>query len=738
MYIIIQLTSTSSQASSPSSSKIPRRAIISHFNPRRTSSSPNPPQPQTPLPIGNGNLAFNTDLTSLQTLHPHSILSSWSFKPDAPPPNRSLSDIAAYTGQRWPDQSGRLIQYDFGGPPDLEAYLRGSPNRANLARVGLLLLHTDTDADGKPKALDIEEAHILDAEQVLDLWTGRLSSGFTLHGHKIHITSTSSLTSDTISIRLSSPLLDRPQSLTTTLTLGLFIDFPWNEGSEKFQVPFVGYWDVPHKHSTTLTYPSTHTARIAHTQHETTFYTYINSPSPLNITRDSPLRHRYTILSSLSHSSASSPRGELALTLHWTPKSTPPNLSSPDDVERSSTNGWFKYWSDSGFVDVWTGSEDPRAEELQRRIILSRYLLRVNGAGDTPPQESGLVNNGWFGKFHMEMYFWHSAHWALWNNWEILNLSSTIYHRLLPSARALARTQQGYTTGARWLKMTDPSGRSSPGELNNLLIWQQPHPILFALYEYRAFPTSRTLKKWREVILHTADWMAEFAWFNSTSGKFDLGPPVHVVSEDTSPNRTVNPAFELAYWRYGLGEAERWVEKLGERPPEKWKVVRENLAALPVGGDGLYAIHEGIHSSFWTDPAYTSDHPALVGLHGWLPPTPGLDLPIAKLTSEKIWTHWNITNCWGWDFPMLAMSAARNGDPEKALEWLLHPLFAFDDVGMPLGGARVPTPYFPASGSLLYAIAMMAKGWDGSSRRESPGFPRKGWKVRTEGLSVAL
>lgn len=41
-----------------------------------------------------------------------------------------------------------------------------------------------------------------------------------------------------------------------------------------------------------------------------------------------------------------------------------------------------------------------------------------------------------------------------------------------------------------------------------------------------------------------------------------------------------------------------------------------------------------------------------------------------------------------WDFPLLAMSAARIGEQEKAVEWLLHPLFRFDDVGMPVGGVR--------------------------------------------------
>ena len=74
---------------------------------------------------------------------------------------------------------------------------------------------------------------------------------------------------------------------------------------------------------------------------------------------------------------------------------------------------------------------------------------------------------------------------------------------------------------------------------------------------------------------------------------------------------------------------------------------------------------------------------------------------------------------------MLVMSAARNGEMEKAIEWLLHPIFEFDDVEMPVGGARVPTPYFPGSGALLYAVTMMIRGWDGS-QEDVPGFPGDG------------
>ena len=87
---------------------------------------------------------------------------------------------------------------------------------------------------------------------------------------------------------------------------------------------------------------------------------------------------------------------------------------------------------------------------------------------------------------------------------------------------------------------------------------------------------------------------------------------------------------------------------------------------------------------------------------------------------------------------MLSMSAARNGEIEKATEWLLHPLFGFEDIDMPLvGGVRVSTPYFPGSGTLFYAVAMMARGWDGS-QDATPRFLEDGSKVLVEGMSSVL
>lgn len=182
--------------------------------------------------------------------------------------------------------------------------------------------------------------------------------------------------------------------------------------------------------------------------------------------------------------------------------------------------GGGSYWESGAFVDL-TATDNENATELQRRIILSQYLLAVNEAGRDSPQESGLVDIGWYGKFHLEMVVWHLLHWGRWGKWDLLNRSIPgMYERFLPTS--LQRAQdQGYK-GARWGKMSDPTGRSAPGEINSLLIWQQPHPFYVAENEYRAFPNQDTLQKWDEILTQSADFMASYAWYNTSTGMITL------------------------------------------------------------------------------------------------------------------------------------------------------------------------------------------------------------------------
>ena len=168
---------------------------------------------------------------------------------------------------------------------------------------------------------------------------------------------------------------------------------------------------------------------------------------------------------------------------------------------------WNRFWSTGGAIDL-SGSTDPRWRELERRIVLSQYLTAIQCAGRFPPQETGLTFNSWEGKFHLEMHWWHAAQFALWDRLPLLERSLGYYDAILPKARATA-ARQGYA-GARWPKMTSPTGDESPSNVGPFLVWQQPHPIFYAELVYRARPTRETLERFRAVVFATAEFMASF------------------------------------------------------------------------------------------------------------------------------------------------------------------------------------------------------------------------------------
>lgn len=85
---------------------------------------------------------------------------------------------------------------------------------------------------------------------------------------------------------------------------------------------------------------------------------------------------------------------------------------------------------------------------------------------------------------------------------------------------------------------------------------------------------------------------------------------------------------------------------------------------------------------------------------------------------------------------MVAMSAARLGEPERAVDALLMdtPKNYFRRNGHNHQRPGL-TIYLPGNGGLLTAVAMMAAGWDGAPNKPAPGFPNDGqWDVRWEGL----
>jgi hypothetical protein len=142
-----------------------------------------------------------------------------------------------------------------------------------------------------------------------------------------------------------------------------------------------------------------------------------------------------------------------------------------------------------------------------------------------------------------------------------------------------------------------------------------------------------------------------------------------------------------------------------------------------------------VEDSYSPNSKYTIDHPAVLAALSTLPSNGFVDTIVMHKTFdlvEKVW-HWDHT--WGWDFPLVAMTATRLHQPEKALNALLRKVTTNTYLvnGHNYQNQRL-TLYLPGNGGLLSAIALMCAGYDGN-KTANPGFPDNGkWKVRWEGL----
>jgi hypothetical protein len=653
---------------------------------------------KSPAQVGNGEFAFGVDITGLQTFVPFNTMSHWGWHSFPLPKGKKVEDYKGVTL----DTHGRMIRYDIPDKeqPEISSWLAENPHCFNLGRIGFLLLKSDGT---KATAEDLKNVH-----QEVDIWNGIIYSYFVLEGKQVTVKTACDPSVDAIGVSVKSDLIKKGQ-------IKIFLDFPYAD-SNQF-ADHVGDYNQPDDHSSVIEMHSDNSAVIARKMDYTKYFVSLNWSSKAQLLSGDTIssKHRF-YLDPLQ-------TNEISFTCTFSPEKKANSFLTAMEIFDKNKRAWPEFWESGAAIDL-SQSKDKRWRELERRIILSQYLMKVNEAGSYPSQESGLVNNGWFGRFHFEMIWWHDVHYALWNRWSLFDKCLHVYKDFLPTSIKRA-SGQGYK-GARWPKCTANFDREWPNPIHALLIWQQPHPIYFAELDYRLHPGRETLEKWRNVVFNTAEFMADYAYPEKTNDHFILGPPMYIVSENTRPETTYNPSFELGYWRFGLRTAQMWKERLELSRDQKWDDVLKKLSPLPQA-DGVYLTHENI-DSMWTK--FTFEHPALIGTFGMLPGD-GVDTLCFRRTLEKVISTWDFNHTWGWDFPMLALAAARTNNPGLAIDMLLHssPNFQFDEHGLATGG---PFPYFPSNGALLTAVAMMAAGWDGSSG-VAPGFPKNGmWVVKYE------
>jgi hypothetical protein len=650
--------------------------------------------PDTALQVGNGEFAFGVDVTGLQTLYGNTM-SQWGWHSFRLPSGKTPADLKLTPFET----GGRSVGYATSeqGQEEIFKWLRENPHRFNLGRLSLRL-------DNKPVA----KTDITNIKQQLDLWSGCVTSRYVLDGQPVKVLTCCDPARDAVAVRIESPLLEAGR-------LTVEVAFPYGDPHRSG-----ANWEKPAAHRTILRTVSPQRVDFLRTLDSDSYAASFEWNGAAKLNETAP------------HTFSLTPAKETAtieFVFAFMAKGDSAPLPSVASVLAATTAHWPKFWNSGGAIDL-SASKDSRWEELERRIILSQYLLAVNEAGSLPPQESGLFNNGWNGKFHLEMHWWHAAHYALWDRWPLFERSLDWYGRILPGARQRAESQ-GYR-GARWPKMVGPDGKDAPSAIGPLLIWQQPHPIFYAELDYRRHPTRATLEKWQAVVFESAEFMASFAVLDAASGKYLLGPPLKTVPENNNPSQTSNPTFELSYWRFGLRTAQEWRVRLGHPPDAEWDKVLHGLAPLPVS-DGVYLLEQGLTETY---TKMNWEHPSLIGVRGMLPGD-GVDPIVMRATVRRVMAEWQWDRCWGWDFPMMAMAAARNGEPGLAIDALLHPSKknSFNKAGLSTGG---PFPYFPSNGGLLYAVALMAAGWDGAPEGSAPGFPCDGtWVVKWEGLKKA-
>ena len=694
--------------------EIDRKAVVGRHNPHVTSIDS-----LSSLTVGNGAFAFTVDATGLQTF-PRQYSKGVCLGTFSDRAWHAFPNINNYTLEE------TLVAKDFGrGHQELYAaqfkapgrqrdaanYMRENPHRMHLGNIGLDLA---------------DPARVAKVDETLDLWTGKVTSHFTYGRQKYKVETVCAPDNDIVATQVES---DGRFAITFRFA------YPTGAHSDD-----ACDRDQDTKHSTT--YHATQDRCVIERRVDGTTYSLVVAwKGKGRMKRVGPNMLKLEC-----------PRGTIQLQCLFAQQADDTRLPAQpfSHWAEASAQSWGRYWSNGGFID-FGHVKDPRAHELERRVILSQYLMRSQECGPCPPQETGLTYNSWFGKFHLEMTWWHLTHYALWGRPELLDKPLSWYAAAEPNAAAIAR-RQGFK-GIRWMKMTDPGAIEAPSNVGSYLIWQQPHLIYLAEILYRACadkpvtsdakawttamstPNDRqrmVMRKYGRLVEKTAEFMADFAEYDSVGRRYILRGCIP-AQETLKADSTTNPPFELNYWHTALTMAQHWRLREGQPRNAQWDSIIAQLSPLASNSDSLYLAAETATQTY-TDRRFTSDHPALLGALGMMPESRLVDAKIMAHTLDWIWNHWNWPTSWGWDFPMTAMTCARIGQPSRAVDALLmneqKNTYLVNGHNYQDGRLRV---YMPGNGGLLTAVAMMAAGWDGCTMGRNPGFPQD-WDVRWEGL----
>jgi hypothetical protein len=661
--------------------------------------------PMSPLSVGNGDFAFTADITGMQSFEnyyytngiPLETMCTWSW--------HSFPNVNGYKFEETMKESdfhGRKIKYASIEKSPAAEYYRMNPHPVPLGQIGLI------DKNGKP--IDLNK--ISNIDQKLDLWKGIITSSYTYNGKKVYVETVADPVRSIVAFRIKSVLIKTGELVPT-------IRFPYSYDLKKKNKSPLD-WDKPAQHTSKMTQKGKNAAEISRSIDTTSYSVRINwkEKAALKNTSD-----HYFILKSKGSDC-------LTFTVEFSPDKSEYS-GSFQEISASSEKSWHEFWTKGGAAD-FSNCKDPRAKEIERRIILSQYLLKINYSGHFPPQETGLTHISWYGKHNSEVYWIHAAQFYMWNRTELIENGLSWYNKILPNAKDEAKSK-GFE-GAMWPKMAGYDGRSTPGGINPFIIWNQPNPVYLCELVYRANKDRKTLEKYKDIVFETAEFLASYAFFDAAQNRYILGPPIKSVNESNDENHTQNPGFELVQWYYGLKVAQDWRERLGLERDSHWDDVIKKLSRLTVV-DGKYVQLETEPDMYAKAGGLPSD---IIMALGYMPETPMVEKEIMKNTFKTIYERNGLNSFVSWAMGKGALSAARLGFRDIAVDIAGNttPKACFSQSGFvqrPKEGLGCPA-YFPVNSSFLAATGLMLAGWD-NCNETAPGFPKDGnWDVKIENM----
>lgn len=192
------------------------------------------------------------------------------------------------------------------------------------------------------------------------MYTGRVESAFRAPAGGARVSTVSHPDRDLVSARIKSGLLE-------TGALRVIFKFPY---SDRETSNLSGNWNAPEKHATSVEKSGDGFALLARELDGTRYFVAVKFSkgakfSPTGNPHEFELRAN---------------SGELEFSCEFSPEKIDP-ASVPGFVESRNAyeKMWSGFWENGAFVDL-SGSSDIRWKELERRIITSQYLMRINGA----------------------------------------------------------------------------------------------------------------------------------------------------------------------------------------------------------------------------------------------------------------------------------------------------------------------------------------------------------------------